>query len=99
MDGWGHLFARDKLQFYPDLNAGMAVAADRASLEVLEPYEAHLAAHGVAQNAGPIAAFFSTVSEVELSIWRDWRGEFSDLCSERWEKIKAHHRLGGWVIS
>jgi hypothetical protein len=99
MEGWDHFFTTNKLRYYPELKEGLAAAGDSESLEVLEDYERHLTAHAVPLDADAIEDFVCSADDVELAKWRDWRGDYSDLCPARWEKVKAYLRRGGLAMA
>lgn len=93
MEGWDHFFMTDNIRYYQELKHGLHVIGDSDSLEVIEDYEEHLRANGVAMEPDAIASWLRNQDDEYLQGCRDWREDYAKLTGTRWDKVKGYlHR-------
>lgn len=99
MEGWVHFFIYENdFIWYFEMKEWLQIIGDRASLAVLEDFEAQLKAHGVPLSPSEFEGFLSSGGDVYLRACPDWEAQYCELRSTRWARASAYLESQGLIL-
>jgi hypothetical protein len=91
MEGWDYFFLYEHHFFwYSEMKDWLRTIGDKTSLAVLQDFESHVRAHGVALVPSEFESFLNAGGDAYLRTCPDWRTQYCELRPARWAQASAY---------